>query len=393
MPFVLLLLIAFVFFLGQSLPTGLLQSLLAVSATLKSMVMFLLPIIIFGLLFCTFHRIGASASLVIGFMFLMVCFSNFLATFVGRFIGQAVYGVPWDLSLPSVGRDLKPAFDFQLPKLIPNAWAMAAGVIGGICASKLPADKIAKITSILERLVAQLLRAILAMIPLFLLGFLLKMQYDGQLALLIRQYASVVAIILCALTIYLFLFYWIASGFGLRRALVALRNMFPAMVCAFGSMSGAAALPYTIAAVEKNTVNKFLARSIVSMTTNIHLVGDCIVDTILIYAILRSYHIPMPSMALFLTFALQFVLAKFSVAAVPGGGIIVVLPIIERAFGFNGAMVSLIFSLYLILDPFATTANMLGNGAFAQLMDRLIGSRFKKHQKDGILCENKLQNT
>jgi Na+/H+-dicarboxylate symporter len=377
MPLLLLLLIVFVFLFGQSLPTGLLQFLLAISVMLKSAVMFLLPVIIFGLLFCTFHRIGANASLIIGFTLLMVCFSNFLTTFIGHFIGEAVYRVPWDLSLPSSGRDLKPAFDLQIPKLIPNAWAMAVGIIGGICATKLPREKVARITSLLDRLVAKLLQGILIVIPMFLLGFLLKMQYDGQLTLLVRQYASVVAIILCALAAYLFLFYWAASGFGVRRALASLRNMFPAVVCAFGSMSSAAALPYTMAAVEKNAGNRSLARSIVSMTTNVHLVGDCIIDAVLIYAILRSYHFPMPSEALFLVFALQFVLAKFSVAAVPGGGIIVVLPIIERVFGFNGAMASLIFSMYLILDPFATTANVLGNGAFAQLMDRIVGSRLK----------------
>ncbi|MDR2677470.1 MAG: dicarboxylate/amino acid:cation symporter [Puniceicoccales bacterium] len=393
MPLLLLLLIVFVFFLGPSLPTELLQFLLAISVTLKSVVMFLLPIIIFSLLFCTFHRIGANASLVIGFTLLMVCCSNFLTTFVGHFIGEAVYGVPWDLSLPIGGRDLKPAFNFQLPKLIPNAWAMAAGIIGGICAAKLPPNKVARITLFLDRLVARLLHGILVIVPMFLLGFLLKMQHDGQLALLVRQYASVVAVILCSLAIYLFLFYWVASGFGVRRALTSLRNMFPAVVCAFGSMSSAAALPYTMAAVEKNTANKSLARSIVSMTTNIHLVGDCIIDAVLVYAILRSYHYTMPSTALFLTFALQFVLAKFSVAAVPGGGIIVVLPIIERVFGFNGAMASLIFSMYLILDPFATTANVLGNGAFAQLMDRLIGSRLKKQREEATLEGNKLQNT
>ncbi|MDR1456858.1 MAG: dicarboxylate/amino acid:cation symporter [Puniceicoccales bacterium] len=393
MPFLLLLLIVFVFSFGQRLPTELLQFLLAVSVTLKAVIMFLLPIIIFSLLFCAFRRIGANASSIIGLTLVMVCISNFFTTFVGHFIGEAVYGVSWDLSLPSGGRDLNPLFNFQLPKLIPNIWAMAAGIIGGICASKLPSGKIIPLTLSLDRLVAHILHTISLTIPLLLLGFLLKMQYDGQLTLLVRQYASVIAIIICALMTYLFAFYWIASGFSARRALASLRNMFPAVVCAFGSMSSAAALPYTIAAVAKNTINKPLARSIVSATTNIHLVGDCIIDMVLIYAILRSYHFVMPSQLLFLTFALQSVFAKFSVAAIPGGGIVVVLPIIERVFGFNGAMASLIFSMYLILDPFATTANVLGNGAFAQLMDRLLGSRMQKHLNGVVLEENELQDT
>jgi Na+/H+-dicarboxylate symporter len=148
--------------------------------------------------------------------------------------------------------------------------------------------------------------------------------------------------------------------------------MAPAIVCAFSSMSSAATLPYTLAAVEKNTRHKSLARSILSMSTNIHLVGDCISIPILAYAILGSHAMPMPSTALYCAFAIQFVAAKFSVAAVPGGGIIVMLPIIERVFAFNEIMASLIFSLYILLDPLCTTANVLGNGAFTQLIDRLV---------------------
>jgi Na+/H+-dicarboxylate symporter len=72
---------------------------------------------------------------------------------------------------------------------------------------------------------------------------------------------------------------------------------------------------------------------------------------------------------MYLAFAMQFVVAKFSVAAVPAGGIIVMLPIIERRFAFDGTMSSLIFSLYVLMDPICTSANVFGNGAFAKLID------------------------
>ena len=74
----------------------------------------------------------------------------------------------------------------------------------------------------------------------------------------------------------------------------------------------------------------------------------------------------------YLVFAFYFVLAKFSVAAVPGGGILVMLPILESCLGFDAQMLSLITALYILFDPVITCANVLGNGGFALGMDKML---------------------
>ncbi len=84
---------------------------------------------------------------------------------------------------------------------------------------------------------------------------------------------------------------------------------------------------------------------------------------------------PEPTLIVYLTFTLYFVLAKFSVAAIPGGGIIVMLPILEGYLGFNAEMMSLITALYILFDPVITCANVLGNGAFTKMMDRFFRKR------------------
>ncbi|MDR0679785.1 MAG: cation:dicarboxylase symporter family transporter [Puniceicoccales bacterium] len=376
-PFILLILIVVAFSCGSLLPVPLLRMFLGISVTLKSVIIFILPILICGLLFSTFHRLGGNASRIVAMALLLLCCSNFIATYLSHFVGEAVYS-SMQLSFDQISPagELMPLFDWQLPKIIPNALAMVLGLLGGIFIPKAMPHYVTKLSNVIDLIVAQLLRGISWIIPPFLFGFLLKMKYDGLMALLIRQYAPVVAIIIVALVIYLFLFFFFANGMQLQKTVKCLKNMIPPVLCAFGSMSSASALPYTIIAAEKNATNKSLAKSMVSMTTNVHLMGDCIAIPILIYAILRSYGFSLPSPSLYLIFVLQFVIAKFSVAAVPGGGIIVMLPIIERCFGFNGAMSSLIFSLYILLDPICTSANVLGNGALAQLIDGIV-LRFK----------------
>ncbi|MDR0742461.1 MAG: cation:dicarboxylase symporter family transporter [Puniceicoccales bacterium] len=369
--FVLISLVVLALIGGEVLPLPVLRLFLAISVTLQSVIIFALPALIFCLIFSTFQRFGKNASRIFIVALILLCCSNFLATYVSHFIGEMIHGMELSLVQISANNELTPSFDFRLPKIIPNALAMVVAMICGIFVPKIAPIRAQKLSTIVDKFVSLFLKCIQFIVPFFLFGFLLKMQYDGIIMVLIRQYIVIVAIIVVAIVSYLLLFYFLVNGMNTKATFEAIKNMIPAVVCAFGTMSSASALPYTLIAVEKNSKNKDLAKSIVSITTNIHLIGDCIAIPIFIYAILKSYGVVQPSQFLYLGFVLQFVAAKFSVAAVPAGGIIVMLPIIERCFGFNGVMSSLILSLYILMDPICTSANVLGNGAFAQLIDRI----------------------
>ena len=45
------------------------------------------------------------------------------------------------------------------------------------------------------------------------------------------------------------------------------------------------------------------------------------------------------------------------------------LPILEQYLEFNSDMLSLITALYILFDPIITSANVLGNGTFAKIID------------------------
>ncbi|WP_253305916.1 cation:dicarboxylate symporter family transporter [unidentified bacterial endosymbiont] len=113
---------------------------------------------------------------------------------------------------------------------------------------------------------------------------------------------------------------------------------------------------------ELNLNNKEIAGAVIPATVNIHLVGDCFAIPLFAYAVLKSFGMDEPSLLNYLIFSFYFVLAKFSVSAIPGGGIIVMLPILEKYLGFNTEMMSLITALYILFDPVITAANVLGNG-------------------------------
>jgi Na+/H+-dicarboxylate symporter len=97
---------------------------------------------------------------------------------------------------------------------------------------------------------------------------------------------------------------------------------------------------------------------------------------------MKNFGLSEPTFAAYFIFALYFVMAKFSVAAIPGGGMIVMLPILESHLGFTSEMSLLITALYMMFDPIASGANVFGNGAFSQLLERGWNG-FAKHKRVG----------
>lgn len=301
-----------------------------------------------------------------------ICCSNFISTMLSYLAGSFAYQFDISMHFPAEGHSLLPAWEFNFPKLIGNAPAMFTGLVSGVLLGWVKPELAKSISSKLEKIVHILLKGILTLIPLFIAGFIVKMKHDQIMSYIFSNYAQIFSLIASAVFAYITLLYLVVNRFQLKETSLSLKNIFPAAAVGFGSMSSAAALPLTILGTEKNSKNPEMAHSIIPATVNIHLIGDCFAIPIFAFAVMKSFGVEEPSFANYLTFALFFVLAKFSVAAVPGGGVLVMLPILEGYLGFNGEMLSLITALYILFDPVITCANILGNGAFAMIIDRVL---------------------
>ncbi len=370
MPFVLIIVIAAILLLNPFFSYETKQIFYAISLTIKSLIIFLLPIIIFGLLFKTMISLARRATLLVLLVLLCVCSSNILSTFLSHYIGEWVYHLDLTLVKPNPVQALLPAWKWQFPQLIANDKAMFAGILLGIILGIPQSKRVHVFADRFDRFVLKILASFAYLIPLFVAGFMVKLQYDGVVQIIFKDYTLIFATIALALSTYLLFLYAVLNNFNPVKTFNCLRNMLPAAIAGFGAMSSAAAMPLTIAGAQGNAKNKDLASSIVPMTVNIHLIGDCFAIPIFAYAVMKSYGIAEPSLYTYLIFLGYFVIAKFSVAAVPGGGILVMLPILESHLGFNAEMLSLITALYVLFDPVITCANVLGNGAFAKLIDR-----------------------
>lgn len=371
MPIILIAIILAIVLLDRFLPLEVKSVLYALSLTIKECIIFLLPIIIFGLLFKVSIHLANKATQIILLILAAVCCSNFLSTLISQQVGIFVYSFNLSLILPKDTAGLIPYWNFQLPRLIANDKAMLAGIILGILSSFFWHKLGTKIAAFFDKIIHQILRVFIYFIPLFVAGFVVKLQFDDVITLLVRDYSAIFIVIALAQFSYIFLIYFLTSQLNIKKTLKSLKNMLPAAITGFSTMSSAAAMPLTIIGTERNTHHHELAPSVIPATVNIHLIGDCFAIPIFAYAVLKSYGMAEPAFLDYLIFACFFVLAKFSVAAVPGGGILVMLPILESYLGFNAEMLSLMTALYILFDPVITCANVLGNGGFAMVIDKL----------------------
>lgn len=374
MPFILIGLIAMIMLGYEYIPLPVSEGLFALSLTIKSFIVFILPVIIFGLLFKVSSQLVKQASKWILFIFLALMASNFLSTWLSQFVGLFIYNLHFSVPLPGQTEGLQPLWNFVLPQLISNDKAMFGGLLLGAILGYAKPLISERISTQLSFLVNKVLSLFVYLIPLFVSGFVIKLQSDGVMLTIVQNYALILGIILISQFTYILFLYLLANRMQFSSFVSSVKNMIPAGISAFSTMSSAATMPLTLIGTEKNAKDKDLARSVIPITVNVHLIGDCFAIPILAFAILKSFSVEEPSFYAYFIFSLYFVMAKFSVAGIPGGGIIVMLPILEKYLGFSSEMLSLITALYILFDPVITAANVFGNGAFALLIDSIKSS-------------------
>src|SRR5690606_30144881 len=124
-------------------------------------------------------------------------------------------------------------------------------------------------------------KVFIPLVPLYVIGFLFKVQHDESLVELFTGYGSVILLIFGVEAIVIILFFFVANLGNLKATRNSLRNVIPSGVVAFSTMSSMATLPLTLEGAEENTENKAVAEIMIPATVNIHHVGDSIAVPIL----------------------------------------------------------------------------------------------------------------
>ena len=374
MPLQLIIVLVSAGLFGGLLPQNILAIFYSISLTLKGLLLFILPLLIFSCLFLSFSvlRSGKAIKFIL-ILFIFVCISNYIATLVA-------YGVA-SLKITNIdvqpistiqNKELIPLWNFEFHEWIPNNYALCLGFMLGYLFSFLSLQFVNRCSICAKQFVEFFLNKIFApLLPLFVLGFILKMQFDGILINSIKHCLPLSLLIILTYLVYIAFLFAVAANFNFVLWKKYIKNVISPALTGFSTMSSLATMPLTINAAEKNTGDSDISHVVIPATVNIHMIGLAINIPLMALSILLNFGYELPTFIAYSTFAFYFVLTQFAGAGAPGCGILLMIPLLESYFGFTGEMSAFIIALYILFDAAETSANVLGNSVLVIIVSKI----------------------
>lgn len=381
LPLALFFILIVTYAFGNSIPLVIKELFLSISLILKSILLLLLPFIIFSFITSSLLSLEGNIIKFTGLLILCIFISNSIAIYTGYFVGTTFLDfLVTENNNTSNDNILMPLWDINIPLIITNDQALSVGFILSIIFSFKRNKKVENFTKTMSNISTKFLKKFfIPILPLFVLGFVIKLQHEGALENAIKVYGKVLLIIVITQISYLCLFYFVISKFKIKKCLMYLKSVFPASFTGFSAISSAASMSVLLISMEKIFNNKStLYKAIVPAVINTHTLGSAIGVTILTFATIKTFNAPMPTFETFVIFAFFYALSKFAVAAVPGGVLLIVAPLLEKYLAFSSEMIGVITVVYLLFDPFGTATNVTGNGGFTIGFTRIFNFFNKK---------------
>lgn len=376
LPLQLFIVLITIILFGNILPYAALQFFYTISLIFKEGLSFLLPFIVFSFIASGILSFKKNAPIVLGILLTSIILSNSIVAFFSYSISRLllpILAVKIPASIMHTGQDIIPLFNFKIPHFISSEKAMLAAVTSGIALTffKVPQIEygIKKCKSIIETIVNVFFIPIL---PLYVFGFLLNINQQGVFGQLFQTYGKTFTLIVFMQLLVLFMIYFIASGFKLEKTKQYIKTALPSYLTAFGTMSSTAAIPVTVQCAKENTKNDGLAEMATPILANVHLLGDAISTPTLALVTLFLFHGSAPDPYTYTIFVAYFCMTMLAVSGIPGGGILVMIPILKTVLGFDDTMISLITTLYLLQDGLGTAGNVMGDGALMIIINNIL---------------------
>lgn len=379
LPVRLVIAVTLAFFLSSHLDASTVSIFYTISIVLKDVLMLLLPFVVFSYLCSAVLSLqGKATSLIFG-VFGLVIISNIINVFTAYGAAQAFFGFLKPISLEAIQSQSTIEALWRLPfsSFLTADKAMFLGLIIGFIGNLSGARLVTHAVTTLKNWTTIALNiAFIPFLPVYVFGFVLKIGFEGALGTLATAYAPVFFLSFATIQAYLFFWYAVGCNGHMKATFTAIRNMLPAWLTGFSTMSSAATLPVTLKCVEANTHNPQLTNFVVPATANVHMIGDGINITLTSLALLAMSGTPLPSFTAFLAYVGAYVVTKFSGSGVPGGGMIILLPVVEKHLGLSSELCSLVATLYILQDSLMTASNVAGNGALALIANKLFAKKF-----------------
>lgn len=362
--------------LGFISPDWLSCSLATFNAVFSAFLGFIIPLLIIGFVAPAIADIGRNAGKMLAVTALIAYLMTFGSGMLAYFTADATF--PSLISADAYILDEtsatapSPFFTIEITPLMNVMTALVLAFVLGLGVAFLNGRD--SLRNGLEdfRLVIELVirRVIIPLLPLYILGIFVSMTVSGQVASVLSTFIKIILVIFALHIGLLVLQYCIASLFSRRNPFRALWTMMPAYFTALGTQSSAATIPVTLRQAIAMGVNKDVAGFVVPLCATIHMSGSTLKIVACALALMITHSMPYDT-AMFAGFVAMLGITIVAAPGVPGGAIMASLGLLQSMLGFSEADNALMIALYIAMDSFGTACNVTGDGAIAQIVERI----------------------
>jgi Na+/H+-dicarboxylate symporter len=379
MPLILKIILAAVLgaLIGAFAPEWTVRVFNTISMLFESFIKFLIPLIIFFFIAQGLAQLQKKSNKIVGAILLLAFISTLLAGLLAIIVGLEV--IPLFTLMPvemAQSSQFPPYFKLSLVPIMDVLAGLILAFIIGIGVQYTHGQTIQQLVQEGQNILQLLLKNIvIPVLPLYILSIFVSFSAAGIIVNTFTSYIGVLTLATLLQITWLIVLYVIAGFVSKKNPFTLLRNMLPAYVTAFGTMSSVSTIPVSIRANKKNNVHESIVNVTVPLCATIHLCGSII--TILTCSLAVLHLIPGLVQPDITQILLALVLLSFVMIAapgVPGGGVMASLGVLTLLFGFNEDAIGLMIALYMTQDSFGTAANVTGDGAISVIVDKWYGN-------------------
>ncbi|WP_083323411.1 dicarboxylate/amino acid:cation symporter [Kytococcus sp. HMSC28H12] len=370
---------------GRIAPEALTRTVATFNGLFSSFLGFVIPLIILGLIAPAIGELGRGAGKWLALTAALAYGSTLFAGFLGYAVSSAV--LP-DLlrgrSTPQLGNPedalLAPWFEIEMDPAFGVMTALLLAFTVGVGMTMIKGDTLQRGFEEFREIVNKVISGIIIpLLPVYIFGVFLNMTAAGEVWNVITTFSGVILLVFALTVALLLMQFGVAGAVSGRNPLVLLKNMLPAYATALGTSSSAATIPVTLRQSLKNGVSEPVASFVVPLCATIHLAGSTVKLTCFSMAVMMLSGMEVHPGTM-VGFILLLGIMMIAAPGVPGGAVMAAVALMESNLGFNEAQVGLMIATYIAIDSFGTATNVTGDGAIAQVVDRLARNRgFGRH--------------
>jgi len=375
---------------GAYLPVGITRIAVTFSKIFGSFLSFIIPLMILAFVTKGISDLGEGAGKLLGVTVLISYISTLVAGSLSYVMSSNIFpkfisSNQVDAIVSAQGDGLKPYFEVPITPFFDVTSALIFAFMMGISISWLRKNKsgevLYKAVSEFNAVIVKVLEtAIVPVLPFFIFGNFAEMSYTGSVFAVLSIFWKIFICIIILHLIYVTVMFSISGSYTGKNPFAMIKNEVKGYMTAVGTQSSAATIPVNLQCAANNGVSKEISEFVVPLGATVHMPGSMITITGCVFTILYMYNLP-HSFGLMLSLIATLGVAMVAAPGAPGGAVMSALPFLPMVgIAPESAMASLLISLYLTQDSFGTAANISGDVAIANAVDKIYNKVILKNK-------------